>query len=251
MLLNRLKKVKYEISMYEKKYRIESSDVDQHLNVKLSSLMRMMQDVATTHAEILEVGKESTIDRGMYWVITRYGVTILRAPKYLEIVNVITYPGDDMKFIFPRYFEIRSEKGELLVKASTTWMILDKNTHRVVMKPFGDSHLPGEHHEGEEPIPRKAIGDKVEFIEDRKVRYSDIDLNGHLNNTKYIEYVLDMKPTSFYKENHIKHIIINYEKELMGDMTLSLYSDNKNPEYIIGKSGNDIIFEINIEYDKK
>ena len=237
--------------MYEKKFRIESSDVDSNLNIKLSSLMRMMQDVATTHAEILEVGKVRTIDRGMYWVITRYAVTILRAPRYLETVHVITYPGDDMKFIYPRYFFVKSESGELLVKASTTWMILDKATHKVVMKPFGDDHLPGEHHEGEEPLPRKALGENISFIEDRKVRYTDIDLNGHLNNTKYIEYVLDMKPTSFYKENHIKHILINYEKELLDNETLSLFSNNSNPEYIVGKCNDNVVFEINIEYDKK
>lgn len=236
--------------MLTKKFKIESSDVDQHLNVKISSLMRFMQDVATSHAEELGVGKPSTIDKGLYWVITRYALTILRAPRYLETINVITYPGDDMKFIFPRYFMITSESGELLVKASTYWMILDKEKHKVVLRPFGDRELPGEHMEGEEPLPMKVEPKEVKLIEKRKVRYSDIDLNGHLNNTKYIEYVLDLKTTDFYKEHKIKHVLINYEKELRDNETLELYSNNQNPEYIIGKSNNNTIFELNIEYNK-
>ena len=57
--------------MYEKKYHIGTSDVDMNLELRLSSLFLMMQDVATEHAELLGVGMSETIGKGQFWVITR------------------------------------------------------------------------------------------------------------------------------------------------------------------------------------
>ena len=90
--------------MYEKKYYIGSNDVDQFLDLKLPSFFRMMQDISTEHAEVLHIGKADTLDKNLYWVITRIELDIIQMPKYLDTVTLKTYPGDDMRFIFPRYF---------------------------------------------------------------------------------------------------------------------------------------------------
>ena len=62
--------------MYAKKLLIGSNDVDQFLELKLSSFFKMMQDIATEHAEELDIGKKQTIDKGFYWVITRFSIDI-------------------------------------------------------------------------------------------------------------------------------------------------------------------------------
>jgi len=237
--------------MYEKKYYIGTSDVDAQLELRLSSLFLMMQDVATEHAEIFGVGKSETIDKGQFWVITRYSVSIIKNPKYLDNIYVRTYPGDDKKFIFPRYFEVASEDGEILIRASSTWCVLKASDHSISFDPFDGKVLPSEHHEGEEPLPMKVVKTEKTLVEKRKVRYSDTDLNGHLNNTKYIDYILDMHSSEFYKENRIKHITINYEKEILAGDEVSLYSNGKNPEYINGMVGDKNIFEAELLFEKK
>ena len=68
--------------MYAKKLLIGSNDVDQFLELKLSSFFKMMQDIATEHAEELDIGKGQTIDKGLYWVITRFSIDIINMPKY-------------------------------------------------------------------------------------------------------------------------------------------------------------------------
>ena len=82
--------------MYQKKYYLGTSDVDSNLELKLTSLFVMMQDVATEHAEQLGIGKTETIDKGQFWVISRYALTIVRMPKYLETITVKTYPGSTL-----------------------------------------------------------------------------------------------------------------------------------------------------------
>ena len=109
--------------MYSKRYYLGTSDVDAFLELKISSMFVMFQDVATEHAEMLGVGKSQTIDKGQFWVISRYAVNIIKMPRYLDTVVVKTYPGDDLRFIFPRYFQIEDEKGNILVRASSTWCV--------------------------------------------------------------------------------------------------------------------------------
>ena len=87
-------------------------------------------------------------------------------------------------------------------------------------------------------------------METRKVRYSDIDLNGHLNNTKYIDYIIDLHDSDFYKKNSIVRFLINYEKELMDNDVLNLFSDHQNPEYIKGEVDK-TAFEVNISYQER
>ena len=221
--------------MYEKKYYIGSNDVDQFLELKLPSFFRMMQDISTEHAEMLHIGKADTLDKNLYWVITRIELDIIRMPQYLETVTLKTYPGDDMRFIFLRYFQCEDKDGNVLIKASTLWMVLNHETHHVMLNPFNGFKAPSEHLEGELHLPNKAEGEANNLIEVRKIRYSDIDLNGHLNNTKYIDYIVDTHDSEFYKKNRIKHFLINYEKELKDNNELSLYSNNSNPEFIKGE----------------
>lgn len=234
--------------MYEKKYHIGTSDVDMNMELRLSSLFLMMQDVATEHAEVLGVGMSQTIDKGQFWVITRYSVSIIENPKYLDDIIVRTYPGDDKKFIFPRYFEIVDKNNKVVIKASSTWCVLRKSDRGISLNPFDGKVLPPEHHEGEEPLPAKVLPDEKHLVETRKVRYSETDLNNHLNNTKYIEYIIDLHDSEFYKTHRISHITINYEKEILSGDSVSLFSNGKNPEYINGSVDGKNIFEAEIQY---
>ena len=238
--------------MYEKKYYIGSNDVDQFLDLKLPSFFRMMQDIATEHAEVLDIGKANTLDKGLYWVITRIEIEIIKMPKYLQTVTLRTHPGDDLRFIFPRYFTCLDEKGEVLIKASSTWMVLNREKHNVCLNPFNGKKLPPEHYEGELPLPNKVVVDSdISLIENRKVRYSDIDLNGHLNNTKYIDYIIDLHDSDFYKKHQISHFLINYEKEMKDNNVLALYRNHSLNEYIKGEIDGATSFEVNILYRER
>ena len=233
--------------MYQKKFLIGSNDVDQFLELKLPSFFKMMQELATEHAELLDIGKAKTIDKGLYWVITRIELEIIEHPKYLQNVVLKTYPGDDLKFIFPRYFFLEDEQGKVLIKASSTWVILNRSNHSINLNPFDGYKAPIEHYEGELHLPEKVKSSDTSLVETRKVRYSDIDLNGHLNNTKYIDYIIDIHDSDFYKKNRIHKFLINYEKELKDNDLVSLFASGTNPEYIKGEADK-VAFEVNITY---
>ena len=237
--------------MYQEKVFVNSNDVDDHYELKISTIFKYLQQVSTNHAELLGVGKKDTVDKGMFWVITRMRVVIHKMPKMLETLTVTTHPGETMLFIFPRFYEIYNEQGELVISASSSWALLDNETHKVKMKPFDDGFsIPWKKDDRDIPLPEKvSINGDIELVESRKVRYSDIDLNGHLNNTKYIDYIIDIHDSNFYNKHQVKEILINYEKEIKDCDEVKLYSNNSIPEIIIGDVENTHCFLAKIIYE--
>lgn len=235
--------------MIIKEYNIESSDIDPNHELKLSSLFRMMQDAATDAVHALGHGLKAMENDNLMWVITRHELEIYRNFKFTEKVVVKTYAGKDMLFIFPRYFQIENEKGEILMRASSTWCVLSSLNRKVVTKPFGNEKFPLEHLDGELELPIKIQCPLLNKNEDRIVRYSDVDLNGHLNNTKYIEYVLDLHSLDFLNSHQIKRFVINYEHEAKYGDVISFSSNfNNDVEYINGKINNVNVFDVMIEF---
>ena len=222
--------------MYQEKFFVSSGDVDDHFEMKLSSVFRQFQIVSANHSELLGLGKKETWDKGMCWVITRMKVVIHKMPKMLDTVVIKTHPGEIMSFIFPRFYQIYSEDGELLVTGSACWTLLDANTHKVIMRPIlGGIAYPSEKHPDDIGLPERVIGDNLSVVDTRKARYSDIDINGHVNNVKYIEYIIDSHNVSFYQKHRISEIVINFEREITNEDEVKILSNRAFPEIITGE----------------
>ena len=238
--------------MYKEKIKLSSVDVDSNLNLRMPSIFKFFQQVSSNHSEILGVGKNNTIDKNMRWIILRFKVVVYDYPKLNDEIIVSTHPGETRKFLFPRHYQIYDKKGKLLVSACAIWLVINAETRRVVVKPFGDSAFKAEHSKDDIPVPEAfLVDDELNKVEDRLVRYSDTDLNGHLNNIKYVEYILDVNNREFYSNHRIKEITINYEKEIRENQTLSIYK-NQNPlnQYIKGCIGETSSFTANVVFQK-
>lgn len=238
--------------MYQEKFFISSGDVDDHFALRLSSIFQFFQIVSTNHSELLGLGKKETWDKGMCWVITRMKVVVHKLPKMLDTITVQTHPGEIMSFLFPRFYQIYSEQGELLVSGSACWTLLDAKTHKVIVKPVEETiAYPSEKHPDDISLPERVIGNDLSLVDTRKVRYSDIDLNTHVNNVKYIEYIIDTHDVNFYNKNSIKEIVINFEREMTIGNEVNFFSNGNNPEVIVGEVDNIRRFSAKITYEKR
>jgi acyl-ACP thioesterase len=88
-------------------------------------------------------------------------------------------------------------------------------------------------------------------VEQRKVRFSDTDLNSHMNNTRYIDFILDMHDSSFYKNKRINKILINYNKELKDGQIVNLFSSKTSPEYIKGEVDDTNVFDVELTFENR
>jgi medium-chain acyl-[acyl-carrier-protein] hydrolase len=246
------------VPVYQKKYNIKSSDLDVTGKLKLSALFTCFQDIATLHAENLGVGVEKIGQLGLGWVLVRLRVEVLRYAIKDETILIETwYPGPK-KFEFERDFGVWDQEGNMIAKAVSSWMIFDVKTRELALSNLIRHDFPPSNRERalECRLGRlKNIG-PLELVNKRKLWDGEVDFNGHLNNARYVDFIIDYCWTKEEQRRYqVKEIEINYVSEgLPGDEFL-FYRDNSalssNVIYIEGVHEKDkkVIFKAQLELE--
>ena len=218
--------------MHQEKIYIGSNDINANQELRMSSLFRIVQEVIMHDTNDKGIGSKELMKEDILWVITRVDTVINRLPKYEETLTAITYAGKFMQMFYPRYFRLVDKDGNVVISLSSIWAIIDKNTRRPILKcPFQD-RLVEEHFDNELPLPSKIEIKNTTLIEKRIIHYSDVDLNNHLNNTRYIELIDDIHDSTFHKEHPTKRLTLNYLKEIKENSVVEIKSNKENPEFV-------------------
>ena len=202
-------------SYHKHEITVHSYDVDFNSRLNIFSLFNYFQEIAWEHAAILRFGLEDLAAKNLFWVLSRVRVEIERLPLWTEKITLITYPrGIDGLFAI-RDYEIFDSKGIRIVAGSSSWLILDAKNRRPVR--LNDLDLPLVTND------RRAISVNASKVADVKVsptrinnlsvKTSDIDVNLHVNNTRYIEWAYNSFPIEHHKDNLIKVVEVNFLAE--------------------------------------
>lgn len=231
--------------MYETKLQITSTYVGPERRLTVPWLFRIFQDAAIVDAENVGYGADKTLNAGLLWVFSRVYVRFHFMPDYLSNVRFETHPGARKAFIFTRYATLYDEKENVAAEISSLWALIHEDTRRLEIRPpLGEADQTT----GKEiPLPGKVVVAPAKLVMSRKIEYADIDLNGHLNNVRYIEMLMNLHETSFYKDMQFEELLIQYESEIKPGETVDLYADEKR-EYVRGVVGDHVAFEANIKY---
>ena len=231
---------------YKENYKIKSTDCGSNILLKPSSLLMIVQDLATLGAEYIGAGTDKVTGKGYIWVVTKMEVEIIKTPKYLEDVKLITYPNKMIHFIFPRTILIHNTNDDLMVKVSSMWCILNYENRKLVMPSDINLITPGDETMDKiNPINVK----ETTLVEERTVRNTDLDVNMHLNNIKYLDYITDTFDLDFINNNEIKRINLVFHEEVKAGETLGIYS-SEDKEYFVIKNKDKKVFECNIEFKR-
>ncbi len=211
-----------DILTYEKKILIRSEQVDMTRKLRISELFRLMEEASIAHTEELGCTREKTLDRGLLWVITRQQAEIDELPAYDEEITVRSWQGDMMHVFFPRFYEIE-RAGKVLIRGQALWILIDEADRQMIMPEDYDIEIPGrpgsddmmlapivmpkgfsEAAAGSNDKSRAAevscggrdltFSDAEQGLiikEDLETRFSQVDINGHMNNTRYFDIIDD------------------------------------------------------------
>lgn len=226
---------------YKTDLTLYNSSFDKGDRITLTALLSIFQDVASVHAEDLGVGYEAMLKKGLYWVLSRIKLDVLFDPKPNEEVTVVTWPHVKGIVDFDRDMKILSKGGETLIKATSKWCVIDSTSRKLApakdVEYNGSAYEPEVCYEGRFP---KIIIPSLEKVEVMRhvVRYSNIDHNGHMNNTNYATLVSDV-----IENKIVRHIEINFLSECLEGEEIVLYKvrDDKE-EYVIGEVDNRRVF---------
>ncbi|MCQ2773109.1 MAG: thioesterase [Bacilli bacterium] len=234
-----------------KQFDIRTCDSDATGALSLSDLLIHMQEVAGDDSHNLGFGKDKVFDQGLRWVISRTSAKVLRMPKYGERVEIITVAEPNKMFFYPRFTALRTVDGELLLESESIWAIIDYKTRKPVL-PKASGIVIG----ASESIEKELSFDtKIPAIEtteeaDRKVLFSDIDINGHMNNTKYVEWAYDLLGSEYLKNKQLSDFKLSYHTEAKeGETITQKFSKTEKEFYVIGSVGERKVYEVYLKFE--
>lgn len=202
----------------EHRFKILSSDCDRYGFMKMNRILVIMQELAGEHSDQLGWSFKNTLRHGAVWVVTRNEFEVMKYPAIGQAVVGKTFPGRPRRGIYPRYYRIEDEAGQPLMVGSSFWALADVNTRQMTDLPevaagFPDTsglspyfRNPGAPDSLTEGVSRTGAWHPV---------YTDLDRNGHVNNTRAADWALCfLSETSNIQDHPVRSVLVSYHKEL-------------------------------------
>lgn len=215
-------------AIFKKKYTVQASETDFRRQLKLSSLFMYLQDMATEHAYKIGVGRDALQKKyGIIWVLNCAKVEVIRLPMHMEEITIETWPEQPEKVQFNRNFLVYDNDGNIIAKAFSQWVVIDFSTRKLRRCSIIEEEFPKV--DKERPVECTKVKIKpmgnLNLRYKKIVSYSDIDINEHLNNAKYIDYIMDCFSLEAHKKYRVKSIEVYYMHEALPGEILQLYTD--------------------------
>lgn len=210
-------------------YFIHSFDVDFSAKVSLSTVCNLFQESAWRHATEHNLGYYDLYDQGKAWVLSSLNIHIHQLPVWKDQIQLITWARNTDRLFAYRDFEIyREGSNELMISATSAWLIVDIQTKRPQrMEQYSDlMPLLTEKHAINNPFEKISPVEEIHESYEKVPTYSDLDVNLHVNNVKYIEWILDLFSLDYQKNHQIKEFEINYRSEVAYNELVKLESQN-------------------------
>lgn len=232
---------------YQEEFRLRTVDCDLTGEWRPSAIMQTMQELAGIHSELLGCGRNALIQQNIVWVLARCEIHMDRYPKVGEHVTAETYPTATRRWFFPRYYVFRDGDGNSLGCAATLWVLLDLDSRRM-LPPASLNRILPDNADLPVPIGLPATVDEVPGEEKtawRKPQYFDIDMNGHVNNTRYVDWACDVLGVDAMQKYCLETIIVNYDAEVLPGQEITLRAFQNGLQYrVAGYREDKLHFEI-------
>jgi acyl-ACP thioesterase len=239
--------------IWAEEYPIYWYDTDRNGHLKMSAIANYLQESAWRHANHLGFGYEDAEKRNEFWVIISLMIRMVEMPEWGRKITVETWPkGIDRLFAY-RDFKLMDSTGKVIGAATSGWMILDKDTRRPknvdIAKPILHLATHQDVLDCNPPLlkPLKEITD----TEPRKVRFSEVDQHGHVNNIRYIDWSLDALSSEWHRTHRIKTLVINYLSEVDSDDVIQISTGPAGENSVIvqgTKQDGKVIFRTRLDW---
>lgn len=199
---------------------VSFGDVDRRERMLLPRVFKVLQDAAIAHANQFGTGTEAMTTRGETWMLHRIAAKIARYPRPNEVLQVETWSNGIKGFKGIRDFRVRDAEQRLVVAASSVWLYVSVQKQSIV-------RVPAEIARNFPVCPEALSFAEIESLEfalpaagapvvTLDLRYSDFDVNQHVNNAAYLEFV----QTALTRTGHNPYpheVRVKFGKAIPGD----------------------------------
>lgn len=200
---------------YQMKMKIPFDMADMNGHVKLPDVILLSLQVSGMQSIELGVSDKAILeDYNLVWIITDYDIEVVRLPRFAEEITIETEALSYNRLFCYRRFTIYDEAGQEIIRMLATFVLMDRDSRKVhavepdIVAPyqsdFDKKLIRGPKYANlEEPISK-----------DYHVRFYDLDMNGHVNNSKYLDWIFEVMGADFLTKYIPKKINLKYVKEV-------------------------------------
>ncbi len=240
-------------NVYNSQYLIGFSQCNVDRTLSLNELLKITSDVAVDDYNKQGLPREVLTKNGIALLVSRNSFRIHSMPKENQRITVKTWEEKPEPLQLVRGFDIVDDKGMSLITGVSMWITVNIAARRIMPTKFfklrKEPELIMEHDclaSGKIAVPDDMI-----LLDERKIRYTDIDANGHVNNSRYGAFIADSLPEQYRNKNWCD-FKINYSKEAFINDTMKIYAafdDKNNKVLIVGKTEKGNSFESELYYN--
>lgn len=223
--------------IFEVKEKTGLKDIGRDSLVKDEAILEILEDAAGEHSNYAGYGALDIKRTNLSWIIIDWKIEIIKRPVYADEVTIKTWGrGFQRAFIF-RDYEIFNSKGELCVKATSKWAMINADTKTIakITNEVKDAYKPEDKNLfGIDKLEKINIPDEFSNEFKYKVTRKDIDLNNHMHNTYYLNLAYEALPQSVFEDRPFTNVRITYKHEIqLGDYIMCKYANYKNKHIVI------------------
>lgn len=211
---------------FTQNFTIPCYDTDASWRLKPTSFMNLAQEAAGLHAVHLGFGYDDLIVNNTAWILSRVHIEFLDTPKWRENITLTTWHKGLNRLFYLRDFILTDGNGKERVKATTSWLVLNLETRRLVRDPqLMEEGTVNLENAIETPADKVQLPKDVEPVLafEHVVGYSDVDMNGHANNAMYMQWAMDAVDYDIASARPVRELTINFNHETKAGDSVALY----------------------------
>jgi len=242
-----------ELIKFTKEFKLTFGQCDINNKLTLAELLLMTSDTAVEDYNQKGLSWQFLVDNGVTILTSRSAFNIQKMPVANQKISLTTWEEKPEGLQLSRKYEMKdSQSGELLIKGWSYWTVIDFNKRKIIPpKLFTLRPEPTLTTEYDGVKPGKiSLSETMKEIGSHKILFSDMDANGHTNNSKYINFVLDSLPPEYQNKTY-KDFKINYSKEAVLNDEISIEADltgTENKIIVAGKNKGETCFECELYF---
>ena len=208
---------------FRQTFDVSALHVDRYGRAKPSALLYFAQEAAGGHCLDLSVDWDALAKKHLFWAVIRHRVQVTRLPKLGETITVETWPMPTTRVAYPRSTAAYDADGKELFRSVSLWVLMDTETRAMILPGKSGVEVQGALTGTELAVPGSIAPKALKNATRNRVGFAELDRNGHMNNTRYLDWIDNLLPSEFHASYPVREFTICYLSEAREGQQIDLH----------------------------
>lgn len=235
-----------------KRYNLQYYEMNTAQRLKESILLLFLQDIASDNAETNGFGYNWCLEHNLGWFLLKYRIELSQYPQNIDYIEIETESRGANRLFAYRDFDIYTPDNNLIGRVASCWGLVDMSTKSMVAPQIINPEFESfEKRDTDLKFYKIQLPKDFDYEKFYEVRYDDLDLNHHANNSNYISWALETLPYDFRNNNTVSNVDILLKNDTTAGETIIAQTKINNSQtihVIKNKADNTDLAYLNIEW---